>query len=545
MKTNYDTIIVGAGPAGIQAGYYLQHLNTDYLILDKNDKAGSFFDSYPHSNSLISINKMYTGSDNPEFNLRHDWNSLLNDFNITFSKYSSKFYPDRESLVQYLNEFVSYYKLRVKYNTTVTKITKVDNQFHLTIITNNKTKKLYCKKLIIASGLSKPNIPHNIINADKHTIHYSQFTKNFFLDEKNLEQYINKKVLILGAGNSAFEIANILNSYCSNVIIMGRNHTPKLAFATHYSGHLRSVYLPFYDTFFLKSNNGIDLVSDSKQLIIGKTDDNLFELQKECKCCNYGENYSGFYQIINCTGWKCDLEFFDDSIKPLHNKFPILNSKYESINIPNVYFIGSLMHFFDREVSSGGFIHGFRYLIDAFIKINYQNHSFTKIEYDNKRQLLDNIMKRVNTSSGLYQMFGELGDVFYKDDNKIYYIEQVPLTYIFSKFNTLNLPNTHIFILTLEYNKEYETDLKNLGKNTSSIGNENKSQLLHPVVRVFNNVAGQINNLNDELFITDNGYDKFEFLEDVHHFEENLLVNFTDKQKYESKLNRILSSFHI
>ena len=58
--------------------------------------AGSFFSSYPRHGRLISINKRHTGRLNAEFNLRHDWNSLLSDDpQLLFTKYSSDFFPDK------------------------------------------------------------------------------------------------------------------------------------------------------------------------------------------------------------------------------------------------------------------------------------------------------------------------------------------------------------------------------------------------------------------------------------------------------------------
>ena len=70
-------IIIGAGPAGIQLASYFKEEGIDYLILERTQLCGSFFNVYPHSGKLISINKKYTGNDNSDFNLRHDWNSLL------------------------------------------------------------------------------------------------------------------------------------------------------------------------------------------------------------------------------------------------------------------------------------------------------------------------------------------------------------------------------------------------------------------------------------------------------------------------------------
>ena len=55
-----DYLVVGAGPAGLQVGYYLEKSNRSYSILEKSEKAGSFFAKYPRHRRLISINKLYT-----------------------------------------------------------------------------------------------------------------------------------------------------------------------------------------------------------------------------------------------------------------------------------------------------------------------------------------------------------------------------------------------------------------------------------------------------------------------------------------------------
>ena len=102
MENYIENIIIGAGPAGLQLGYFFKKYNIEYVILEKNNSCGSFFNNYPHSKKLISINKVNTGSNNKEFNLRHDWNSLLNDEGHLFKEYSNKFYPDSRLLYNYL-----------------------------------------------------------------------------------------------------------------------------------------------------------------------------------------------------------------------------------------------------------------------------------------------------------------------------------------------------------------------------------------------------------------------------------------------------------
>jgi hypothetical protein len=52
-----DYLIIGAGPAGLQLGYFLERSGRDYLILEAGSHPGTFFRKYPRHRQLISINK--------------------------------------------------------------------------------------------------------------------------------------------------------------------------------------------------------------------------------------------------------------------------------------------------------------------------------------------------------------------------------------------------------------------------------------------------------------------------------------------------------
>ena len=77
LRESYDYCIVGAGPGGLQLGHYLHKQSRDYVIFERQTIPSSFFAHFPRHRHLISLNKRFTGRDNPEFNMRHDWNSLL------------------------------------------------------------------------------------------------------------------------------------------------------------------------------------------------------------------------------------------------------------------------------------------------------------------------------------------------------------------------------------------------------------------------------------------------------------------------------------
>ena len=104
---------------------------------------------------------------------------------------------------------------------------------------------------------------------------------------------------------------------------------------------------------------------------------------------------------------------------------------FESANVNGLWFAGTLMHGNDWRRSSGGFIHGFRYLVRSLGKIlELENHAVAwpsrSISVEPARvsgepagdtqmrryvELATAILKRSSESSGPYQMFGVLMDV--------------------------------------------------------------------------------------------------------------------------------------
>jgi len=97
-KAEFEYLIIGAGPAGLQMAYFLEKSDRNYLILEAGESAGSSFNKFPRHGKLISINKVYTGYEDPEINLRWDWNSLLSDSEaMLFKNYSKRYFPAAKS----------------------------------------------------------------------------------------------------------------------------------------------------------------------------------------------------------------------------------------------------------------------------------------------------------------------------------------------------------------------------------------------------------------------------------------------------------------
>jgi thioredoxin reductase len=526
---NINNIIVGAGPSGLQLAYYFEKYHIEYVVLERNLSSGSRYKDFPQSNNLLSINKKNNDNQNEDYNLRYDWNSLINDENFLFTKYSNEYYPLNTDLHKYFNDFSLEFKLKIKYNENVLKISY--NSELLKYYVETELVIYICEKLIIATGMSKPNIPicKKYIRNKNNIKHYSEFATNYFKDKNNLNNFLNKSVLLVGLGNSSLELAELLNNYCKNILITGKSRD--FSINTHYDGDIRTKYMNFYDTFFFNNMNGIDnIILTEKEVIVENSN-------KESE--NYGKYYIltnkedgiAFYNsiiyfdyIIFCTGYNFDKTIFDNNLNiTMEDKYPKLNSNFESINNNKLYFIGSLMYGLEKNKCSIGFIRGFRYLIKLFFKKNYMitMDKVINFKFDGTFEIYNTlrnyIYNRINNSSSLFNLPNYLVDVFYydKETQKInYYKDNIRFGL---EINFIDHSETNYFcILKLCYSEKID-----LFKNYSY--NKFNPSLLHPEIEIFIKNENNIFVLKDKII-----------------FEDNLVSNYSDKEIYYDKILRAI-----
>ncbi|MEL7241158.1 MAG: NAD(P)-binding domain-containing protein [Cyanobacteria bacterium J06573_2] len=477
----FEYLIIGAGPAGLQLGYFFEKANRNYLMLEADDKVGSFFHKFPRHNKLISINKVYTGYEDSEINLRWDWNSLLSDSErMLLKNYSREYFPQTNDFVRYLEDFSNQFNLNIKYNCQVVEISKKD-EF---IVMEDNGNVYSAPRLILATGLSKAYIPE---------IPGIELAENYTDVSVNPEDFANQRVLIIGKGNSGFETADNLVATASLIHIA--SPTPiEMAWKTKYVGHLRAVNNNFLDTYQLKSQNGIlDASLDNIKYHNGE-----YIVSFSYTHAN-GEKEDLIYdRVIVCTGFRFDDSIFAKSCKPeltINNRFPSQTSEWESTNVNDLYFAGVLMHMRDYKKKQSGFIHGFRYNIRALhhlleLKYHGQNLPYEVIAAT-AEDITNAILKRVNQSSGLWQQTGFLCDLIVvseKDEAAVYYPE-LPNDYIYeSEFSQFQ----HYYIVTLEFGNELEKSIdpfmiERVHKDDAE--NAYQSAFMHPIIKRYKGKA--------------------------------------------------------
>ncbi|XDC53874.1 hypothetical protein R6Z07M_005056 [Ovis aries] len=501
-----DYCILGAGPAGLQMAYFLQRAGRDYMVFERAPVPGSFFTRYPRHRKLISINKRYTGKTNAEFNLRHDWNSLLShDPRLLFRHYSDAYYPDASDMVRYLSDFAERLGLHVLYNTTIAHVTVNKDRGawngHYFILTDHRGQAYQCSVLLVATGLSVPN------RVDFPGSEYVDGYESVSVDPKDFE---GQNVLILGRGNSAFETAENIFSVTNFIHMLSRSRV-RLSWATHYVGDLRAINNGLLDTYQLKSLDGL-LESDLTDLAIVKDHKGKFHITLKLFVEEFfnqssdaiplpqdnNDNFAmrvAYDRVIRCLGWKFDFSIFSKSLRlssgsELSEKYPLVRASYESKGSRGLFILGTASHSVDYRKSAGGFIHGFRYTVRAVHRLLEQRHhgaAWPSTEHP-ITHLASAIIRRINEASGLYQMFSVLADVVLLKENAttFEYLEEFPMQMLAQLETITGRRARHgLFVINMEYGRNYSGPDKDVFFSDRSVGHMEDawlSNFLHPVI---------------------------------------------------------------
>lgn len=179
MKTDYDVIVIGMGPAGITSALYLKRANLNCLIIEKNTPGGL-------------LNKTSTVENYPGI------------IQITGPDLAYKFY-----------EQVNAQQIPQKFE-EVKEI--IDNNDYKKVVTNKG--EYTAKKIIIAIGRE----PKKLKNTNEERLEGKGIS---FCSLCDGTLYKNEEVSIIGGGNSALEEALYLSDICKKVTIINKSNSLK------------------------------------------------------------------------------------------------------------------------------------------------------------------------------------------------------------------------------------------------------------------------------------------------------------------------------
>jgi len=198
---DFDTIVIGAGQAGLAAGYYLAQEGRRFIVLDTEQRVGDVW--------------------------RRRWDSLRL---FTPAKHDGLpglpfpgepgHLPDRLEVAAYLERYAAHYELPVQLGTRVERLMRRDRGFG---VTTDEGRELTARSVIVATGAyHRPHVPGfaaELVAVAKQ-LHSSEY--------RNPTQLPAGDVLVVGAGNSGAQIATELAA-TRHVFLSGRStgHLPR------------------------------------------------------------------------------------------------------------------------------------------------------------------------------------------------------------------------------------------------------------------------------------------------------------------------------
>jgi indole-3-pyruvate monooxygenase len=180
-----DTIIIGASAAGLACAVCLKQYQIPFILLEQSDKVGI---EWTNRYDRLHLHTPKKHSELPHFRMP-----------VNFDRYVAK-----DDFVTYLQQYSNVFNIQPVFNKKVIHVRRTENLWE--VFTTGE--KFVSNNVIIATGYSrKPLQPvlKGLEDFKGEIIHSSQY--------RNGKSYKDKKVIVIGFGNSACEIAIDLHEH--------------------------------------------------------------------------------------------------------------------------------------------------------------------------------------------------------------------------------------------------------------------------------------------------------------------------------------------
>ncbi len=327
---DYQVVVVGSGPGGIQAAYYLRHLGIRHALISADPSPGGMFRRFPFFQRLLSWTKPYAPVPRTHrFYEWYDWNSLLAEEQSNRSlmpdlMHGDSSFPSRPEMEHNLANFVERTGLQVRYDTRWESTRRDGERFVL----STSDGEYRCQAVVFAVGVAEPFKPDT--PGFEHVPHYA--------DTRAPESYAGKRLFIVGKENSGFELATGLLQWAQR-IILASPRPAKLSVNTHSLLGVRARYIqPFEDEIL---GGGVFILNASIPRVERVADG----FRVHCIRSEGGAELAiEVDEVISATGFTSPLRDLPDLGVAVfgRSRLPSMTNFWESATVPGVYFAGTI-----------------------------------------------------------------------------------------------------------------------------------------------------------------------------------------------------------
>jgi putative flavoprotein involved in K+ transport len=194
MNCAYDTLVIGAGQAGLAAGYYLQRAGLRFALLDAGEEIGAAWKDRWDSLRLFTPARY----------------SSLPGMRFPGEPYSL---PTKDEAAEYLKVYARRFALSVRLRTRVSRLCFDGSSYQVTTAGGDSMR---AASVIIATGANQqPYVPAFAAGLHPHIVQIHS------RDYRRPSQLPPGSVLVVGAGNSGAQIALELAEAGRKVVLSG------------------------------------------------------------------------------------------------------------------------------------------------------------------------------------------------------------------------------------------------------------------------------------------------------------------------------------
>jgi thioredoxin reductase len=326
---DYDAVVVGTGPGGLQTSYCLTRAGvTNHALLSADDAPGGMFRRFPIFERLISWTKPDAPFDpqTREYEA-YDHNSLVADepeARALVVGYMDRSFdvPARAEMESGIVDFVQRTGLRARYTCRWTGTRREGDR----IVLETSDGEYRCRAAVFAVGMTEPWAPP--LPGGEHATHY--------VDTEPAAAYRDKRVVIIGKHNSGFEIASGLLPWARELVLISPRPVD-LSVLAH--SPLRVRYLQPYEE-YVRGGAGTCVV-DAAIARIERNSGGLHVVADGTT--RPGRLEFGADEVILATGFQAPLGDLRDLgvVTTTNDRVPSLSPFWESISAPGIFFAGN------------------------------------------------------------------------------------------------------------------------------------------------------------------------------------------------------------